>query len=100
MINHSVQGSAFHCLLWSLIEINEYLVKSRKKSMIVGQIHDSIVADVPLDERDDYVEMAQWVMTQALLDRWKWINVPIEVEIEVTPPGASWHEKKPLEVAA
>lgn len=97
VINYPVQGSAFHCLLWTLTELNTYLVKNRMKSLIVGQIHDSIVADVHLDELDDYIEMARYTMTQALLDHWKWINVPIDVEIDVTPPGGSWHEKKPLE---
>jgi len=100
VINHPVQGSAFHCLLWSLTEINDYLVKSRKRSKLVGQIHDSILADVHLDELDDYLKMAHWVMTEALLKHWKWIIVPVEVEMEVTPPGGSWYEKKAVELAA
>lgn len=100
VINYPVQGSAFHCLLWTLTELNSYLVKNRMKSLIVGQIHDSIVGDVHLDELDDYIATARWLMTEALLDHWKWINVPIDVEIDVTPPGGSWYEKKPLEVAA
>lgn len=100
VINHPVQGSAFHCLLWTLIRLNDYLVKSRMKSMIVGQIHDSIVGDVYLDELDDYLEMAKWTMTKDLREHWKWICVPIEVEVDVTPPGGSWHEKKPVEITA
>ena len=45
VINYPVQGSAFHCLLWSLIQLNRWLRKNKMRSKIVGQIHDSIVAD-------------------------------------------------------
>lgn len=98
VINYPVQGSAFHCLLWSLIEIQKELRKRGMKTLIVGQIHDSIIADVPDNELDEYLAIARHVMTVRLPKRWKWICVPLEVEAEVTPVNGSWHEKKTHEV--
>lgn len=95
VINYPVQGSAFHCLLRSLILIQKQLRKRKMKTLIVGQIHDSIVADVPDNELDDYLEIAHHTMTVTVPNEWReWIIVPLEVEAEVTPLNATWHDKE------
>ena len=98
VINYPVQGSAFHCLLWSLIRLNKWLNKNKMKTLIVGQIHDSIVADVHTDELDSYLSKAKTIMTQTLPEEWKWIEVPLEVEAEITPINGTWYEKKEQEI--
>lgn len=92
--NWPIQGTAFHCLLWSLTKIDRLVRKRRIDSLLVSQIHDSIVADVHKDHVDDYIELAVNVMTVKLMKHWKWLNIPLEVEAEVSPPGCSWFEKK------
>ena len=98
VINYPVQGSAFHCLLWSLIRLNKWLNKNKMKTLIVGQIHDSIVADVHTDELDSYLSKAKTIMTQTLPEEWKWIEVQLEVEAEITPINGTWYEKKEQEI--
>lgn len=97
-INYPVQGSAFHCLLWSLIRIQAILSKRKMKTLIVGQIHDSIVADVPATELYSYLKLAKHVMTVQLLKKWPWIIVPLTIEAEVTPKNGSWNEKKEVKI--
>lgn len=95
IINYPIQGSSFHCLLWSLVRLVRIeLVKRNMKTLIVGQIHDSIVADVVPEELDDYLDICQKVMTVKLSRRWPWLIIPMKVEVEVAPVGASWAEKK------
>lgn len=95
IINYPVQGSAFHCLLQSLIWFVRHDLKKRKmQAKVVGQIHDSIVADVPDDEMAEFVPMAKEIMTERLPERWKWINIPLTIEIEASPINGSWAEKK------
>lgn len=81
--NYPVQGSAFHCLLWSLIRLVRWMEKGKMKSMIVGQIHDSILADVHRDELDEFLAKAKQVMTVDLLEAWDWIIVPLIVDAKV-----------------
>lgn len=82
IINFPVQGSAFHCLLRSLVRLVKYYIRKYKmKTLIIGQIHDSIVADVPLDEITAYCELVQYVMVEELMKEWTWIIVPIKIEI-------------------
>jgi DNA polymerase I len=92
--NYGIQGSAFHCLLWSLIEIQKEIKKRKMKTKLIGQIHDSVLADTHRRERDDYIHMAKQIMTQRLVKHWTWLVVPLEVEAEAAPPGASWFEKE------
>lgn len=98
IINYPFQGSAFHCLLWSLINLQRELKRYKMKTLIVGQIHDSILADVPKEELNDYLILANDIMTIQLKNKWHWINVPLTIEAEVCPVGKSWAEKKEMEI--
>lgn len=94
VINYPVQGCAFHCLLWSLIEIQKELRKRKMKTLIVGQIHDSILADVVDSEMEDYLKLTKRIMVHDLAKHWKWLTVPLEIEVDATPIDKSWFEKK------
>jgi DNA polymerase I-like protein with 3'-5' exonuclease and polymerase domains len=99
-LNYPIQGSAFHCLLWALIQLQGagsaegLLAKKGMRSMVVGQIHDSIVADVPEEEVEGFLSLCHSVMVKRLPREWPWIITPLEVEAEVTPVGGSWVDKK------
>lgn len=96
--NLRIQGAAFHCLLQSLIELDRRLRKKKMRSKIICQIHDSIIGDCPDDEADEFSAMAKNIMTKWLPALWKWIIVPLEVEVEWTPLGGSWYDKKPVHI--
>jgi DNA polymerase-1 len=93
VINYPVQGAAFHCLLWCLIRLQRWLIKHNMRSKIVGQIHDSLILDIHEDELDEIIAKTQQLMSKDLPAAWDWIIVPLEVEIEVAPPGKSWLDK-------
>lgn len=95
VVNYPVQGSAFHCLLWCLIRVNRLLRKYRMKSMVVGQIHDSMVGDVKISELRQYLEIIEQVTTVDLRKAYQWLVVPLEIEYEICPVGGSWYEKIP-----
>jgi len=94
VINFGVQGSAFHCLLYCLIQVNKALKKYKMKTRLVGQIHDSLVADNPENELQDYLEIAQEIMTVKINQFAPWLVVPLEIEAEATPVNGSWYTKK------
>jgi len=94
VINYPVQGSAFHCLLWSLVQIQKELDDRGMRTVLVGQIHDSIIADVAIDEIDDYLAIVKDVTEVRLRKHYKWINVPLSVECEICPIGGTWFNKR------
>ena len=94
LMNYPIQGPAFHILLWSLIRLVKWT--RGKKTKIVGQIHDSIVADVHRSELDHYLEEAKRVMTVDVREAWDWIVTPLEIEVEVAEDN--WYNKKAIEL--
>ena len=64
------------------------------QSLIVGQIHDSIILDIVPEEEEEIVAMLKDIMTQRIIKYWKWIIVSLDIEIDVTPIDGSWNEKQ------
>ena len=94
VVNRPIQGSAFHCLLWSFIEIDELSLKEDWDSRLIGQIHDAILLDVLPKEFDYILETAQRIMCEALPKAWPWIIVPLEVEADVCGVDQPWSTKE------
>jgi len=92
--NYPIQGSAFHCLLWSLIEVHKWLKKNKMRTKIIGQIHDSIVMDIHKSELQEVLTMTRHISTTLLKKHWAWIITPLELDAEVSPLGMSWFDKK------
>ncbi len=99
VINFPVQGSAFHCLLWSLIQIQKEIRRRKLRTKIVGQIHDSIIADVHIEELDEYLEICREVTTTRLRNHYKWINVPLVIECEICPEKGTWFDKREVKMS-
>ena len=95
VINYPIQVPSFHCLLWSLIHIQKEIHRRKMKTKIICQIHDSVIADVPHGEVQDYLALAHDITTHRLHREWPWVTVPMEVEAEVA--ATNWFEKKKIE---
>lgn len=100
VVNSPIQGTSFHMTLWSAIEIEKELRRRRLKTLLIAEIHDSILTDGPEEEFDEVAEICENIMTKKLVRNFDWINVPIEIEIERGRPGGSWFEKKEYKKAA
>ena len=93
VMNYAIQGSAFHCLLWSVIEITKAQVKEHWDTRLIGQIHDAIVLDVNPEELDHVVGVVRCIMCNDIRQTWDWITVPLDVDIEICDIDHSWAEK-------
>lgn len=92
--NYPIQGSAFHCLLRSLVLTLKAVRKRKLDALVCNEIHDSIIADVHVRHLDDYVTLVLDIMTRRVPKEWDWISIPLKAEVEVSPPGGTWREKK------
>ena len=97
IINSTIQGSAFHILLASCIKINKIRKEEHWKTTMPGQIHDSIFFDLNPSEEKHILETVSRVMTKDIPSMYKWINVPLKVEAEITEIDKPWYTKKPIE---
>lgn len=92
------QGSAFHCLLWALIWIQNEMLRRKWKSRIVLQTHDSLLSCVHRSEIGDYVALVQEYAVRKVMKHWSWITVPLQVEYEIAEDN--WFAKRSLDTAA
>jgi DNA polymerase I-like protein with 3'-5' exonuclease and polymerase domains len=93
LVNYPIQGSAFHCLLYSLIHTHNYLLDHEMLSKILGQIHDCLLFDVYPPERDKIVRVSHEIACEQIRREWKWIIVPLVIEVEETAIDGSWYSK-------
>jgi uracil-DNA glycosylase family 4 len=88
--NTPVQSTAFHCLLWSLIELNKMRKAEKWRSKIVGQIHDQIVFMMHPSEKKELVKKIEDVMCEKIKGDKPWIIVPLRVDFEYSGIDKPW----------
>lgn len=93
-INYPIQGAAFHCLLWSFIELDRRARKEAWDTRLIGQIHDSMLLDVHPDELGYVKQVIRQITCKDLPKAWPWIIVPMDVDMEICPVDGSWVEKE------
>lgn len=94
VLNYATQGSAFHCNLQVIIWLLEEIRQREMRTMLIGQVHDSDLADTPDRELQDYLNLIHGLTTKRLPQTWDWINVPMEIEVDVGEIGDSWRNLK------
>jgi len=81
--NFPVQSASFHLLLYTLIETQKMIKRLKLKTKICGQVHDSIISNVPKDEIEIYHTEVHKIVS-GLQKKFKWLVVPMEIEIELS----------------
>jgi DNA polymerase I len=97
-INYPVQGAAFHCLLWTFIQLDKHIMEHNLKSRLIGQIHDAFVLDVYPPELEMLSLIIRRITCKDLPEAWKWINVPLDVDADLAGVDESWADVKPFEL--
>lgn len=92
--NYENQGSAFHVMLWCLIQATKKFKELKLKTRIVNQIHDSILLDAFPPEREQVTALMKRIMERDVRKHWDWINVPLKVNYSLSGVDCSWAESK------
>ncbi len=90
IVNYPIQGTAFHCLLFTLIMMDEVMRRENWDSKIIGQIHDSIIMDVHPDELSHIEQTARKIVREDLPAAWKWIIVPLDIDVDTYEVDGPW----------
>jgi DNA polymerase-1 len=70
-----------------MIRLHKELTSQGLKSRMLLQVHDELVLEVTLDERDRVVALVRDVMSSAYS-----LDVPLKVDVEV---GPNWYDLEP-----
>ncbi|MDK2847321.1 MAG: polymerase [Desulfuromonadales bacterium] len=83
-INYPIQGSAADIIKLAMVRIHEQLKAQKLSTRMVLQVHDELVFDVPITEKEKVEELVRREMEQAFI-----LDVPLLVDMGV---GANWRE--------
>jgi len=83
-VNMPIQGTAAEMIKLAMVKIHRHLKKNNMKTMMVLQIHDELLFEVPKEELDELKQVVVEEMESALK-----LDVPIVVDCGV---GVSWFE--------
>ena len=81
-VNTVIQGTAAEIMKSAMIAIDSAIRERNLSSRILLQVHDELIFEVPMDEKDEMEELVRTVMEGAAS-----LSVPLRVSIET---GASW----------
>lgn len=85
-LNTPIQGTAADLMKKAMIDIWREIKKKRLKSMMILQVHDELVFEVPNEERDEMEALVQEKMEKVF---------PLKVPLKVHPGwGINWAEAK------
>jgi len=94
--NYAIQGSAHHVLLKLFNHVSDVVVEKKMQSCIIGQIHDSLLNSTHPDE-EKYLDKMIWHYgTQTILNDWKWLIIPVEIEKAAGEIDRPWSEVEEL----
>lgn len=93
VVNYPIQGTAFHCLVWSLNEIVKEIKRQRLYTRVIGQIHDCCLDDLFPPERKIIMDLSSEIATVRIREVHPWINVPLMIEWEEGEVNQSWADK-------
>ena len=94
--NYPIQSTAFHLLLWCLIQMEDIAIKERWKSDLIAQIHDEGIEDAVPEEVPHIIATAKRVTEILMPKEFPWINVPFGLDISISPINGSWYDKKEM----
>lgn len=97
LYNYPIQGTAFHLLLWSLIQANRERKNRGWKSRIIMQVHDSLILDLVPKEQREVVSVVRDIMENRTRETFPWINTPLTVEPEITAVNGTLNDLKGLD---
>lgn len=85
-MNTPIQGTAADIMKIAMIKVYNELKNRGLKSRIVLQIHDELLLEVPMEEKDEVAKLLKDCMENAVS-----LKVPLNVEVE---EGKNWYQAK------
>jgi len=98
--NYIVQGTSFHLLVHTAVAFWKECRRRGMLTLIVGQVHDSLILDIPVDEIDDVKEILKTIVGD-LHTIYKWMDFPMGLDLEISDPyeqGGSFASMEALEL--
>jgi DNA polymerase-1 len=92
--NFKIQSLGADINMWAMNNVDRELINRNMRSMVIGQIHDSVICDCHPDEFEDVIEICKYAMQDYMNTKLTFLNIPLKVDLEV---GESWKDMKEIQ---
>ncbi len=86
-VNSRIQGTAADIMKIAMLKLHEKIKNNNSNAKILIQVHDELVLETPLKEKEQTLQL-----TRAAMEHAASLNVPLVVDIGC---GSSWQQAKP-----
>jgi len=83
-VNTPIQGTAADLIKVAMLSIDDYIRKSHLGTRMIMQVHDELVFEVPLEEKETVIALVRREMEGVVA-----LKVPVKVNIYC---GKNWNE--------
>ena len=83
-VNTPIQGTAADLIKVAMVNIDHLLVRKNLAARLIMQVHDELVVEAPVKEKDEVMQLVQKEMEEVIK-----LKVPLKVEIAA---GSNWDE--------
>ncbi|HYM51043.1 MAG TPA: DNA polymerase I [Candidatus Limnocylindrales bacterium] len=91
-VNMPIQGSAADIMKLAMIELDRYLREHDLRTRMILTVHDELVFEMPVEERDRLVDVVPDLMAGVYS-----LKVPLQVDLKV---GQNWQDMERVRVVA
>lgn len=85
-LNTPIQGTSADIVKVAMIQINQALKKQQLKSKMIIQVHDELIFDVLMEEKETIITLVKDIMESVIK-----LSVPLEVSVD---QGLNWYALK------
>ena len=85
-LNTPIQGTAADIIKIAMLRVDAALIKKKLRARLILQVHDELIVECPLEERETVMEIVKYEMEHVMA-----LRVPLLAEAK---SGASWYEAK------
>jgi DNA polymerase-1 len=89
--NSKIQSLGADLTMWSMGSVDAVLLKKKTRSMVIGQIHDSLMLDVFPGEEEQVANIVRTTMVSVANKKFSFLNIPLKSKIET---GYRWSDLK------
>ena len=83
-LNTPIQGTAADIIKVAMVRVYNELKKRGLKSRLILQVHDELIIETHVDEKEEVINLLREIMENAII-----LDVPLKVDVEI---GDSWYD--------
>jgi len=90
-LNSEIQSGEAYYIMFNMYRFHQYLINNNKKSYLIGNVHDSFIAYIHKDEKEELAKVIKNLFFEPLPEVQRGVPYEVEGELSDYSNGQWWH---------